>query len=77
MNSGCEDKPAAPQKFANTMNGGGVGGNAQRWRLPAKAVQGAALALEGVHDVQSSHGLAASVFRVGDSVANDGLEEDL
>ena len=45
--------------------------------LPAKAVEGAALAFEGVHDVQSGHRLAASVFRVGDSVTNDGLEEDL
>ncbi len=46
-------------------------------RLAAEAVQGAALALEGVHDVQGSHGLTASVLSVGHSVADDVLQEDL
>ena len=45
--------------------------------LPAEAVQGAALSLERVHDVQSSHGLAASVLGVGDGIADDVLKEHL
>ncbi|GMF44342.1 unnamed protein product [Phytophthora fragariaefolia] len=46
-------------------------------RLSAEAVQGAALTLEGVHDVHSRHGFTASVLRVGDRVADDVLEEHL
>ena len=43
----------------------------------AKAVEGAALALEGVADVHGRDRLAASVLRVGDGVADDGLQERL
>jgi len=45
--------------------------------LASKTVEGASLALEGVDDVESSHGLAAGVLGVGDGVADDVLEEDL
>ena len=45
--------------------------------LLAKAVEGAALALEGVADVHGCDGLAAGVLRVGDGVADDGLQEGL
>ena len=45
--------------------------------LPAEAVQGAALALEGVHDVQRRDRLAAGVLRVGDGVTDDVLQEHL
>ena len=45
--------------------------------LTSEAVQGAALALEGVHDVHSGDSLAASVLGVGHSVTDDVLEEDL
>jgi hypothetical protein len=45
--------------------------------LSSEAVESAALALQGVHDVQSSHGLAASVLSVGHSVADDVLKEHL
>ena len=45
--------------------------------LLAKAVQGAALALERVANVHRSDGLAASVLSVGDRVADDRLEEGL
>uniref|UniRef100_A0A8R7P195 Uncharacterized protein n=1 Tax=Triticum urartu TaxID=4572 RepID=A0A8R7P195_TRIUA len=45
--------------------------------LAAEAVEGAALALEGVDDVHGGDGLAAGVLRVGDGVADDVLEEDL
>ena len=38
--------------------------------LAAEAVQGAALALERVHDVQRGHRLAARVLRVGHRVTN-------
>ena len=46
-------------------------------RLLAKAVEGAALALEGVADVHGRDRLAASVLGVGDGVADDGLQERL
>ena len=45
--------------------------------LPAEAVEGAALALEGVHDVEGGDGLAAGVLGVGDGVADDVLKEHL
>ena len=45
--------------------------------LSAEAVQGAALALERVHDVHGRDGLPARVLGVGDRVADDVLEEDL
>ena len=48
-----------------------------RDRLLAKAVEGAALALEGVADVHGRDSLAASVLSVGDGVADDGLQERL
>ena len=46
-------------------------------QLAAEAVQGAALALERVHDIEGRDGLAARVLRVGDGIADDVLEEDL
>ena len=45
--------------------------------LTAEAVECAALALESVDDVHGGNGLAASVLGVGDSIADDVLEEDL
>ena len=45
--------------------------------LAAEAVEGAVLALEGVHDVHGGHGLAAGVLGVGHGVADHVLEEDL
>ncbi|XBH76261.1 hypothetical protein VPH35_102934 [Triticum aestivum] len=45
--------------------------------LAAEAVEGAALALEGVDDVHGGDGLAAGVLGVGDGVADDVLQEDL
>ena len=46
-------------------------------RLAAEAVEGAALALEGVDDVHGRDGLAAGVLGVGDRVTDDVLKEDL
>jgi hypothetical protein len=45
--------------------------------LAAEAIEGASLALEGVDDIHGGDGLPASVLGVGDSVADDVLEEDL
>ena len=45
--------------------------------LASEAVEGAALALEGVHDVQGRDGLAACMLRVGHGIPDDVLEEDL
>ena len=45
--------------------------------LSAEAVEGLALTLESVDNVESGDGLATSVFRVRDGVADDVLEEDL
>ena len=45
--------------------------------LATKAVQGAALALEGIDNVEGRHSLAASVLGVGHSVTHDVLQEHL
>ncbi len=45
--------------------------------LSSEAVQGASLALECVHDIEGSDGLAASMLSVGDSVSDDVLKEHL
>ena len=45
--------------------------------LASESVQGASLALEGIHHVHGSHSLAASMLGVGDSITDDVLEEDL
>ncbi|CAA7406294.1 unnamed protein product [Spirodela intermedia] len=45
--------------------------------LTTESVEGPALSLQGVHNVHGGDGLPASVLRVGDSVADDVLEEDL
>ena len=46
----------------------------QRADLTAEAVEGAALALEGVDDVERGDGLALGVLSVGDRVTDDVLE---
>lgn len=46
-------------------------------RLTTETVQGAALALQGVDNVQGGDGLALGVLGVGDGVTNDTLEEGL
>ena len=46
------------------------------WCLAAEAVQGAALALERVHDVEGRDGLAAGVLGVGDGGPDDVPEAD-
>jgi len=43
--------------------------------LATEAVQGATLALERVHDIERGDGLALGMLGVGDSVADDALEE--
>ena len=49
----------------------------RRTRLATETVEGAALALERVDDVERRDGLALGVLGVGDSVTNDTLEEGL
>lgn len=46
-------------------------------RLTTETVQGAALSLQGVDDVQRGDSLALGVLGVGDSVTDDTLEEGL
>ena len=45
--------------------------------LAAKAIEGAALALEGIHDIPGGHSLSASVLGVGHGVTDHVLEKDL
>ena len=45
--------------------------------LSSEAVEGAALALEGVDDVHGGDGLPAGVLGVGHGVTDDGLKENL
>ena len=45
--------------------------------LASKAVQGPALTLQCIHDIEGSDCLAAAVLGVGDSVTDDVLQEDL
>ena len=45
--------------------------------LTTETVEGAALPLEGVDDVEGGDGLALGVLSVGDGITNDGLEEGL
>ena len=43
--------------------------------LTSEAVQSAALSLECVHNIKSSHSLSAGMLSVGDSVTDDVLKE--
>ena len=45
--------------------------------LTAEAVQGAALAFQGIHDVHGGDGLPLGVLGVGDGVTDHVLEENL
>ena len=46
-------------------------------RLTTKTVKGTALALKSVDNVERGDSLALGVLSVGDSIANDALEEGL
>ena len=46
-------------------------------RLTTETVQGAALTLEGVDDIEGGDSLALGVLSVGDGVTDDSLEEGL
>ena len=48
-----------------------------RKSLTSESVEGAALPLERVDDIHGRHGLSFGVLRVGDSVADDALQEHL
>jgi hypothetical protein len=63
----------ARNDFRNNMNSR----ETQPKRLATETVQGAALALEGVDDVERGDRLALGVLGVGDGVTDDTLEERL
>ena len=45
--------------------------------LASKAIEGTTLPLQGIHNIHSSDGLPLSMLGVGDSIADDILQEDL
>ena len=45
--------------------------------LTAEAIEGAALAFQGIDHIHGSDGLPLGVFSIGDSVTDDILKEDL
>ena len=45
--------------------------------LTAEAIEGAALTLESIDNVEGGDGLSLGVLSVGDSVTDDVLQEDL
>ena len=45
--------------------------------LTTEAIQGAALPLQCVYNIEGSNGLATRVLSVGDSISDDVLQEDL
>ena len=51
--------------------------NRQTAALTTETVQGAALPLQGVDDIQRGDGLALGVLSVGDGITDDTLEEGL
>ena len=46
-------------------------------RLCAEAVEGLALALECIDDIECRYGLATSILSVGDGITDDVLKENL
>lgn len=49
----------------------------RRLSLTTETVQGTALALQSIDDIERGDGLALGVLSVGDSITNDTLEEGL
>ena len=47
------------------------------WHLASETVDGSALSLQSVDDVESGDGLATSMLGVGDGVTDDGFQEGL
>ena len=70
MRRWCKDTPVVERQRGSAF--------ARVWAdLAAEAVEGAALALEGVDDVHGSDGFSAGVLGVGDGVTDHVLEEHL
>ena len=61
--------------IAKACPGNPCQGKVQVSRLATEAVEGAALAFQGVDNIERGDGLALSVFGVGDGVTNDAFEE--
>ena len=45
--------------------------------LASEAIEGTTLPLQGIHNIHSSDSLPLSMLGVGDSIADDVLQEDL
>merc|ERR1711971_1165532 len=65
-----QSNPLNRQSFGCTSQG-------QKLRLSSKAIQSPALPLQGVHNIHGSHSLPLGVLGVGDSIADDVLQEHL
>ena len=60
-----------------TPFGVGMKGRVRHGSLTTEAIQGAALPLQCVYNIEGSDGLAARVLSVGDSISDDILQKDL
>jgi hypothetical protein len=45
--------------------------------LTTETIEGTALSLESIDDIEGSNSLALGVFSIGDSITDDALEEGL
>jgi hypothetical protein len=62
-------QPLSPSSNSKTL--------AMTRRLSTETVEGSALSLQGVDDIEGGNSLPLGVFGVGDRVSDDVLEEDL
>ena len=47
------------------------------YKSTSETIDGSALSLEGIDDIQSSHGFSSGVLGVGHSISDDSFEEAL
>jgi hypothetical protein len=73
----CKSKVVATKLFVIKRMESGRQIQVAWQRLTTETVEGSALALEGVDNVQRGDSLALGVLSVGDGIANDTLEEGL
>jgi hypothetical protein len=73
----CKSKVVAAKLFVRKGIGSGKQTQVAWQSLTTETVEGSALALEGVDNVERGDGLALGVLSVGDGIANDTLEEGL
>ena len=70
-------KKRPSHRGALTKAAAAIGVERERKHLATETVEGTALALKSVDDVEGSDGLALGVLGVGDGVTDDGLKEGL